>query len=110
MRRLILGAALLAALAIPGYTFAHEGHVHKVMGTVSTLHENHLEVKATDGKTSTLTLNEKTKVLRGKTKAKPQDIKPGERVVVTARETKGKDGKTTMIATEVRLAEAVATK
>ena len=109
-RRLILGAALVAALAIPGYTFAHEGHVHKVMGTVSTLHENHLEVKATDGKMSMITLNEKTAILRGKTKATARDIKPGERVVVSATEMKGKDGKTTMIATEVRLPEAVASK
>jgi hypothetical protein len=51
-RRWILGAALVAALAIPRYVLAHEGHAHKVMGTVSTLYENHLEVKATDGKTT----------------------------------------------------------
>lgn len=105
-RPFILGAALVVALAIPGYTLAHEGHVHKVMGTVTALHENHLEVKATDGKTSTVTLNDKTKILRGKAKGKVDDIKPGERVVVTATETKGKDGKATMIATEVRLGAA----
>lgn len=108
-RRWILGVALVAlvaALAIPRYVLAHEGHAHKVMGTVSTLHENHLEVTATDGKTSTITLNEKTKLLRGKTKVKVEDIKPGERVVVTATETKSKDGKTTMIATEVRVGAA----
>ena len=108
-RRWILGVALVAALAIPRYVLAHEGHAHKVMGTVSTLHENHLEVKATDGKTSTITLNEKTKILRGKAKVKVDDIKPGERVVVTATETKGKDGKTTMIATEVRVGGASTT-
>ena len=54
-----------------------------------------LEVKATDGKAVTITLNEKTKILRGKTKATADDLKPGERVVVTATETKGKDGQTT---------------
>jgi hypothetical protein len=106
-RRLILGVALVAALAIPRYARAHEGHPHKVMGTVSMLHENHLEVKATDGKISTVTLNEKTKVLRGKARIKVEDIKPGERVIVTATKTKGKDGKATMIATEVRLAESI---
>jgi hypothetical protein len=105
-RRWILGVAFVVALAIPRYVLAHQGHAHKVMGTVSTLHENHLEVKATDGKTSTITVNEKTKILRGKAKAKLDDIKPGERVVVTAMETKGKDGKATMIATEVRLGDA----
>ena len=110
MRRLVLGVVLVAALAIPGYAFAHEGHVHKVMGTVTTLHENHLEVKATDGKKSMITLNEKTKVLRGKTRAKLRDIKSGERAIVTAIEKKGKDGKPVLIATEVRLPVAVASK
>jgi hypothetical protein len=107
-RRLILGASLVAALAIPRYTFAHEGHVHKVMGTVISLHENHLEVKATNGKTSMMTLTEKTRILRGKVTAKAEDLEPGQRVVVTATETKGKDGKLTMVATEIRLAAKTA--
>jgi hypothetical protein len=108
-RRFMLGLAIVAALAIPGYALAHEGHAHKVMGTVTALHENHLEVKATDGKTSMITLNEKTKILREKTKVGVAEIKPGERVVVTAIQTKGRDGKVTMIATEVRLGAANAT-
>jgi hypothetical protein len=98
--------ALVAALAIPGSATAHPGHPHKVMGTVTTLHDNHLEVKATDGKTWAITLNDKTRILRGKTQATTDTIKAGERVVVTAIETKGKDGKATMVATEVRLAAA----
>jgi hypothetical protein len=104
-RRFMLGAALVVTLMIPGDTLAHEGP-HRVMGTVTALHENHLEVKATDGKTSTIVLNEKTKILRGKGSVKSEDIKPGERVVVTAMETKGQDGKATMVATEVRLGAA----
>ena len=108
-RLFVLGAALLAALAIPGYAIAHEGHVHKVMGTVTALHENHLEVKATDGKTSTITLNEKTRILRGKAKVKVEDVKPGERVAVTATETKSQDGKAILVATEIRLGSANAT-
>lgn len=108
-KRFIIGAALVAALAIPAYARAHEGHAHKVMGTVTTLHENHLEVKATDGKTSMITLNEKTKILRGNVKVKVEELKPGERVVVTATETKGKDGKATLVATEIRLGSANAT-
>jgi Cu/Ag efflux protein CusF len=105
----ILSAALVAALAIPGYALAHEGHPHKVMGTVAALHENHLEVKGSDGKTSMITLNEKTKVLRGKAKVTLEELKPGERVVVTAMETKGNDGKAMMVATEIRLGTAKAT-
>jgi Cu/Ag efflux protein CusF len=108
-RRFILGVTLVAALTIPGYALAHEGHAHKVMGTVAMSHENHLEVKATDGKTTMITLNEKTAILRGKTKVKVDEIKAGERVVVTATETKDKDGKVTMVASEVRLGAARAT-
>ena len=110
IRRFVSGAFLFVALAIPAYVHAHEGHAHKVTGTVSMRHDNQLEVKATDGKSVTITLNEKTKILRGKTKATADDIKPGERVVVTATETKGKDGQTLMIASEIRLPDAVAAK
>jgi hypothetical protein len=83
----------------------HEGHAHKMMGTVAARHDNQLEVKAVDGKTATVTLNDKTRVLRGKAKVTAEDIKPGQRVVVTATEQKGADGKSMMLASEVRLAE-----
>ena len=46
--------------------------------------------------------------MRGKTRTTKADIEPGERVVMTATQSKGKDGKTPMIATEVRLPTAVA--
>jgi hypothetical protein len=105
-RRFVLGAALATALLLPRFARAHEGHAHKIMGTVAMRHENHLQVKSTDGKAAEIALNEKTKIFRGKTTVKPDDIKAGERVVVTAIETKGKDGKTAMIATEVRLGTA----
>ena len=124
--RVLLVALFLAFVLVGGVTFglsylkvrgmgaqvaislAHEGHVHKIMGTVSMRHEFHLEVKATDGKTTVLTLTEKTKVKRGDTTATIDSIKPGERVVVTAVEAKGKDGKTVMVASEVRLAALAA--
>ena len=64
--------------------------------------------KATDGKTWAITLNDKTRILRGKTPVKADGIKAGERVVVTAMETKSKDGKAMMMATEVKLAAATA--
>lgn len=106
MNKGIIAAALLAAaLFMPRMLPAHEGHVHKVMGTVATRHQNHLEVKRTDGKTSTITLNDKTKVRRGVAKVQIEDIKDGERVVVSATETKGKDGKTMLVATLVTLAK-----
>jgi hypothetical protein len=102
-KRLVFGIALVTVLAMSAYVRAHPGHPHKIMGTVVTRHDNHLEIKATDGKTSMVTLNEKTRILRGRARAKAEDIKPGDRVVVTAIETKDKDGTTTVVATEIRL-------
>jgi hypothetical protein len=109
-KQMIVAAALIAALAAAPVAVAHEGHAHKMMGTVTTVQEKQLELKAVDGKTSTVTLDEKTKILRGKAKITVQDIKSGERVVVTAREKKGPDGKAMMLASEVRLAEAGASQ
>jgi len=97
---LLVGLALTPAARV----LAHPGHEHKVMGTVAVVHQNHIEVKATDGKTSMFTMNEKTRVIRGNAKVNADAIKIGERVVVTAIETKDKDGKVLMIANEVRLA------
>jgi len=98
--------AILLAAAVSAPVWAHEGHAHKVMGTVAAIHESHLEVKATGGTTSTITITEKTKVVRGKTALKPADIRTGDRVVVTATETKGKDGKTSLVATQIRVGTA----
>jgi len=106
MRNALL--VVLATVVMAPWVLAHEGHAHKVMGTVSVIHENHLEVKDKDDKTSTFVLNEKTKILRGKSLVKATEIKEGDRVVVTASEEKGADGKTTLVATEVRLGTSAA--
>jgi hypothetical protein len=102
-RRWIAGAALAAALLAPQIARAHEGHPHRVMGFVAARHQDHLQVTATDGKAADITLNDKTKILRGRTLVSPDDIQPGERIVVTAVQTKDKDGRVTMVAAEVKL-------
>ena len=86
--------------------WAHEGHVHKVMGTVCAAEPARLEVKTTDGKSATLVMNDKTKVVQGSAAFEASDIRPGHRVVVTATETKDKDGKTSMIASRVQVGAA----
>ena len=100
-------AVLVALPTFLGLAFvpvlAHEGHEHTVMGTVSMIHDTHLEVEGTDGKASTFMLDDKTKILRGTTARKMSDIKSGDRVVVTAEETEDKSGKSMMIVKEVRL-------
>lgn len=98
----LLFAATLTSVAVSG----HEGHAHKVMGTVCTADAGNLEVKTTDGKRSTVTVTDKTKIVRGTTELKPADIQPGARVVATATETKGKDGKTSLIASRVQVGVA----
>ena len=108
MKVMPIGLALVLALA--PLASAHPGHEHKFMGTVSMIHENHLEVTSADGKkkVTLITLNEKTKVVREKTALKIADITVGARVVVTAIETKDKAGKVSYVAKEVRLGAAPA--
>lgn len=78
------------------------------MGTVTVIQDGRLEVKAADGKTSEVTLNEKTKVVMGTMTHKVADIKVGDRVVVIATDIKGKDGKIVLVAKQVALATRAA--
>jgi hypothetical protein len=76
----MIAAAVVAALMLPVAASAHKGHIHKVLGTVTGVQGNHVEVKTTDGKAVTLTLDATTVVTRGKTKVDAAALKPGERV------------------------------
>src|SRR5438105_6257926 len=98
-----IALVFISALGIAGGALAHEGP-HKVMGTVSSVNEHRIEVKATTGKVVSIDIDGKTKVLHGATAMKVSDIKIGERIVVTAMEKKGSDGKATLTASEIRLA------
>jgi len=104
MRKFAL--ALLFACVVTPFVSAHEGHDHKIMGTLSAVHENSVDVKATDGKQSTITLNDKTKIIRGTTAVKLAELKAGDRVVVTA--TGG--GKDPFVAKEIKVGGAMAAK
>jgi translation initiation factor IF-1 len=101
-----VGFVLLLGLVLAPALGAHEGHTHKVMGTVSAIHENHLEVKATDGKAVAVTLNDKTSIVREKARLAATDIKVGDRVVIAATQSKDKDGKVELVATQVKLGTA----
>lgn len=75
--------AALAAAAVPATLFAHDGHDHKLLGTVTQVGADRLVVKATkDGVLSTITLTAATKITRGKLKLGVADVKVGDRVVV----------------------------
>ena len=98
--------ALMFAFELTPLAYAHEGHDRKIMGTVAVIHAGHLEIKATDGKTSTVMFNDKTKVMRGKAAHKTGDIKVGDRVVVTASDVMDRGGKILLVAKQVALGTA----
>ena len=62
MRRNHVAGLLLAAGLMPGFLLAHEGH--KVMGTVTAVDANRVEVKDKDGKTVSIALTTATKFMR----------------------------------------------
>jgi hypothetical protein len=81
-RKWIGGVALAGALALPVLGWAHGGHAHKVMGTVSSVQGNQVEIKGTDGKSVVVTLNSKTAITRGRTKLDVTALTTGERVSI----------------------------
>jgi hypothetical protein len=72
------------AFATGAPLFAHEGHPHKMMGTVTMAAADHLMMKTTDGKDATVQITAETKILKGKKAMTVEDLKAGVRVVVTA--------------------------
>lgn len=101
IRRLLTVAILIAAIVVPA--FAHEGHVHKIRGTISKIDKNQVEIQGTDGKKVIVALNDKTQILKGTVKAALVDLKEGSRIVVEA------EGEP-LVAKTLRLAAAPATK
>lgn len=74
----------LAFTAAPlARALAHEGHDHKLLGTITEVAAGRLVVRATkDDTVSTIALVATTKITRGKTKLGVGDLKVGDRVVV----------------------------
>jgi hypothetical protein len=91
MKRFFVAALAIGVmtLGVNARLLAHEGHEHKVMGTVTMAAVDHVMLKDKDGKDVMVKVNAATKV-----KAKPaltvQEIKPGTRIVVSAVEEKDK--------------------
>ena len=83
--RLMNGVLMMVALwlGLGGLVGAHEGHDHKVMGTVTMAAADHVMLKDTDGKDVTVHVTKDTKV-KASPMVKVADIKAGTRVVITA--------------------------
>jgi hypothetical protein len=103
MIRRTLAVIAAMALAVAGSAAAHEGHshgkTHKMMGTVKAVHAatNHVEITTTKG-TSGFYVDANTKYIRGSSKLTLADLKPGTRVVVSA---KGEGDKMTAVEVKV---------
>jgi hypothetical protein len=102
-RPLIVAVVLACALVVPAVARAHEGHAHKVMGTVASVEGDHVMVKTTDGKTVMVMLDKKTAVTRGKTRLDAAAVKVGERVVA-----EGLQEKEMIMAKTIKLGEVAA--
>lgn len=77
--RFLVVLAALVVLAVPGALLAHG---KMVMGTVTAVDANAIEVKTTDGKTVKFKLTDKTKYMKGEKEAASGDVKPGLKVSV----------------------------
>lgn len=87
-------ATIFLALTVMGLgfgapLFAHPGHEHKVMGTITMAAADHVMLEDKDGKEVTIKVTKDTKVT-SKPAIKVEEIKVGTRVVVTAVEQKDK--------------------
>jgi len=81
-RRAFVTALALAVTPLTS-ALAHEGHDHKLLGTITEVAADHLVVRATkDGALSSIAIVATTKITRGKTKLGAGDLKVGDRVVV----------------------------
>jgi hypothetical protein len=83
-RRLLLAFCVCAAALLVAPLKAHEGHEHRILGTVTMAAADHVMLKDKAGKEHTVYITAATKVLRDKKPVAVADIKSGMRVVVAA--------------------------
>ena len=101
----ILLALTALSLGSGARLLAHEGHDHKVMGTVTMAAADHVMLTDKEGNDVTIIVTKDTKV-KAKPMIKVEEIKAGTRVVITAVEQKDKS----MTAKTIEVGVAAATK
>ncbi len=89
MRKRVFAAAFAAAVVFgsAGFVRAHEGHEHKILGTVKMAASDRLTLEDTGGKEVMVKVTPETLIM-AKPAVKIENVKPGTRVVVTAAEEK----------------------
>jgi hypothetical protein len=85
---MVMAAAFLV-LGLGAPALAHEGHDHKVLGTVTMAAADHVMLKDQAGKDVTVLVNKSTKV-KSTPALKVEEIKVGTRIVITATMDKNK--------------------
>ncbi len=75
---------VLALVMATGTVVGHEGHEHKILGTVTMAAADHVMLKTKEGKEVTVKVNADTKVTKSKESLKVEDLKAGSRIVVVA--------------------------
>jgi hypothetical protein len=80
MKKALVLVTALAMLSV-GLVLAH-GDKNRVMGNVTKVNGQNLDVKTADGHVVSVRLDKATKYMKGKEKATLQDVKVGSRVVV----------------------------
>ena len=73
---------LVVAWIAPPFAAAHDGHVHKIMGTVTARDAKHLVVKTPSGENLSIAITAKTTATRNKRKVPLSEVQVGRRVVV----------------------------
>ena len=61
---------------------AHDGHIHRIMGTVTARDAKHIEVKTPSGENLSIAITSKTTATRDKRKVPLSEVQIGRRVVV----------------------------
>ena len=98
MKRKVAMLMLAAAVLAPAALLAHEGHTHRVMGTIDAIDATKVVVKDTAGTLVPFVLTRETKFLRGDDPVLASEARVGERVMV-----EGMEHANRMIAATVRL-------
>jgi hypothetical protein len=81
-RNWVIAALMIATGLLPRLVAAHDGHVHKIMGTVTARDARHVEVKTPSGENLSIAITAKTVVTRDKRKISLSEVQTGRRVVV----------------------------
>jgi hypothetical protein len=82
MIRTVAAALVLMAWLPVAPALAHDGHTHRIMGTITAVDAKHLEVKTPSGENLSIQITDKTLVTREKRKLALDQVKKGGRVVV----------------------------